>query len=125
MLGKGNDVTLINTLTTTLIDSINGYREAAANSKTGRFQQLFREMADERSRVAEDLRVEIRRLGETHPTPGRWQARLTSAGSISRPRSPAATTRRRSTRSNVARIISRASSRLPFRPTTCRWKAAR
>ncbi len=62
MFGKGDDVTLLNTLTTTLIDSINGYRDAAANSESGRFQQLFREMADERSMVAEDLRAEVRRL---------------------------------------------------------------
>ena len=63
MFDKGDDVTLLNTLTTTLIDSINGYRDAAANSESGRFQQLFREMADERSTVAEDLRAEVRRLG--------------------------------------------------------------
>ena len=69
MFGKGEDVTLLNTLTTTLIDSINGYRDAAANSETGRFQQLFREMADERSMVAEDLRAEVRRLGG-HPPEG-------------------------------------------------------
>jgi uncharacterized protein (TIGR02284 family) len=63
MFGKGEDVTLLNTLTTTLIDSINGYRDAAENSESGRFQQLFREMADERSMVVEDLRAEVRRLG--------------------------------------------------------------
>jgi uncharacterized protein (TIGR02284 family) len=63
MFSKGEDVTLLNTLTTTLIDSINGYRDAAAHSESGRFQQLFREMADERSTVAEGLRAEVRRLG--------------------------------------------------------------
>ena len=63
MIGNNDNVTLLDTLTTTLIDSINGYRDAAANSESGRFQQLFREMADERATVAEDLRAEIRRLG--------------------------------------------------------------
>jgi uncharacterized protein (TIGR02284 family) len=63
MLGKGDNVTLLNTLTTTLIDSINGYRDAAENSESRRFQQMFREMADERSMVVEDLRSEVRRLG--------------------------------------------------------------
>jgi uncharacterized protein (TIGR02284 family) len=70
MLGKGDDVTMLDTLTTTLIDSINGYRDAASNSEGGRFQQMFREMADERSRVAEDLRAEIRRLGGDPPDDG-------------------------------------------------------
>jgi uncharacterized protein (TIGR02284 family) len=70
MFDKDDDATLLNTLTTTLIDSINGYRDAAENSESGRFQQLFREMADERSTVVEDLRAEIRRLGGDPPNDG-------------------------------------------------------
>jgi uncharacterized protein (TIGR02284 family) len=71
MFGKNDEVTVLDTLTTTLIDSINGYRDAAANIEGGeRFQQLFREMADERSQVAEDLRAEIRRLGGDPPDEG-------------------------------------------------------
>ena len=53
----------LNTLTATLIDSVNGYRDAAENAESGRFQQIFRECADERSRMVEDLRSEVRRLG--------------------------------------------------------------
>ena len=63
MIGKNDEITTINTLTATLIDSVNGYREAAENSESGRFQQMFREFADERSRSCEDLRAEVRRLG--------------------------------------------------------------
>lgn len=71
MFGKNDEITVLDTLTTTLIDSINGYRDAAANLEGGqRFQQLFREMADERSQVAEDLRSEIRRLGGDPPDDG-------------------------------------------------------
>lgn len=71
MFGKSDKLTALNTLTTTLIDSINGYRDAASNLKGGeRFQQMFREMADERSQVAEDLRAEIRRLGGDPPGHG-------------------------------------------------------
>ena len=55
--------TILNTLTATLIDSVNGYRDAAADSDAGRFQEIFRQRADERSRLAEDLRAEVRRLG--------------------------------------------------------------
>ena len=53
----------LNTLTATLIDSVNGYRDAAENAGSDRFQQIFRERADERSRVVEELRSEVRRLG--------------------------------------------------------------
>lgn len=60
----------LETLTTTLIDSINGYRDAAQHAEGSQFQQLFREMADDRSRVAEDLRSEIRRLGGNPPDDG-------------------------------------------------------
>ena len=71
MFGKNDEIAVLDTLTTTLIDSINGYRDAAANLEGGeRFQQMFREMADERSQVAEDLRAEIRRLGGDPPDDG-------------------------------------------------------
>lgn len=63
MIGKTDEITTLNTLTTTVIDSVNGYRDAAENSESGRFQEMFRTNADERSRVAEDLRAEVRRLG--------------------------------------------------------------
>ena len=58
-----DQITTLNTLTATLIDSVTGYEDAASNSDAGRFQQLFRERASERSRVVEDLRAEVRRLG--------------------------------------------------------------
>jgi uncharacterized protein (TIGR02284 family) len=61
---------VLETLTTTLIDSINGYRDAAENAQGSQFQELFRRMADDRSRVAEDLRSEVRRLGGNPPDDG-------------------------------------------------------
>lgn len=61
---------VLETLTTTLIDSINGYRDAAQNAEGSQFQELFRKMADDRSRVAEDLRAEVRRLGGNPPDDG-------------------------------------------------------
>ena len=63
MTDRDQEITTLNTLTTTLIDSIAGYEDAAANSEAGRFQQLFRERASERQRVVEELRAEVRRLG--------------------------------------------------------------
>jgi uncharacterized protein (TIGR02284 family) len=63
MTDRQDEISTLNTLIATLIDSINGYEDAAANSEGGRFQQLFRERAGERQRVVEELRSEVRRLG--------------------------------------------------------------
>lgn len=64
------EVSTLETLTTTLIDSINGYEDAATNSDNPRFQQIFRERASERRQVLEDLRSEVRRLGGDPPDDG-------------------------------------------------------
>jgi uncharacterized protein (TIGR02284 family) len=63
MADRQDEISTINTLIGTLIDSINGYEDAAVNSSAGRFQQVFRDRAGERQRVVEDLRAEVRRLG--------------------------------------------------------------
>ncbi|MEO8453541.1 MAG: PA2169 family four-helix-bundle protein, partial [Sphingomicrobium sp.] len=63
MTDRKDEISTLNTLITTLIDSITGYEDAASNSEAGRFQELFRERANERQRVVEDLRSEVRRLG--------------------------------------------------------------
>ena len=63
MIGKDENITILNTLTATLIDSVEGYRDAAENTESGRFQELFRQMANDRSTCVEDLRAEVRRLG--------------------------------------------------------------
>jgi uncharacterized protein (TIGR02284 family) len=71
MIGSDNaGVGTLETLTTTLIDSVNGYRDAAQNAEGTKFQELFRRNADERSRIVEELRSEIRRLGGNAPDDG-------------------------------------------------------
>ena len=61
---RSEEITTLNTLTATLIDSVTGYEDAAANIEgSSRLQQLFREKASERRSVVEDLRAEVRRLG--------------------------------------------------------------
>ena len=61
---RQDEITTLNTLTTTLIDSVTGFEDAAANIEgSSRLQQLFRERASERRQVVEDLRAEVRRLG--------------------------------------------------------------
>jgi uncharacterized protein (TIGR02284 family) len=60
---NSDEIGTLNTLTATLIDSVNGYRDAAENSDNSRFQQIFRERADERSKCVDDLRSCVRNLG--------------------------------------------------------------
>jgi uncharacterized protein (TIGR02284 family) len=63
MADRQDEISTLNTLIATTIDSINGYEDAASHSEAGRFQQMFRERANERQRIVEDLRTEVRRLG--------------------------------------------------------------
>jgi uncharacterized protein (TIGR02284 family) len=63
MFGKNDETTMLNTLSATLTDSVKGYRESADHSETPHLKQLFGEMADERSRMASELRAEVARLG--------------------------------------------------------------
>ena len=59
-----DEITTLNTLTTTLIDSVTGFEDAASNIEgSSRLQQLFRERASERRQVVEELRAEVVRLG--------------------------------------------------------------
>jgi uncharacterized protein (TIGR02284 family) len=64
MADRSDGTTTLNTLIATLIDSVTGYEDAAANLEgSSRLQQLFRERASERSGIVEELRTVVRRLG--------------------------------------------------------------
>ncbi|MCA1653343.1 MAG: PA2169 family four-helix-bundle protein [Sphingomicrobium sp.] len=63
MAEHDGEITTLNTLTATLIDSINGYRDAASDAQSTRFQEMFRKCADERSQSVETLRSRVRQLG--------------------------------------------------------------
>ncbi len=57
-------VTILNTLTATLIDSVKGFEVAASNIEgSSNLQQQFRERASERNTAVDELRAEVRRLG--------------------------------------------------------------
>jgi uncharacterized protein (TIGR02284 family) len=58
-----DEITTLNTLIATTIDSITGYEDSAQNIDNERFREIFRKRADERQRVVEELRGEVRRLG--------------------------------------------------------------
>ena len=63
MTEHNGQISTLNTLIATLIDSVTGYEDAASNSEAGRFAEMFRQRANERQRCVEDLRGEVRRLG--------------------------------------------------------------
>jgi uncharacterized protein (TIGR02284 family) len=61
MLNK--DVTVLNSLIATTIDSIDGYAESAKDSESSRFAQMFNDRAAERRQVLTRLQAEVGRLG--------------------------------------------------------------
>ena len=64
MFDKDNDgLAVLRTLTDTLADSVNGYREAAQHVDSAEFRQMFTELGDERSQVLSDLDAELGRMG--------------------------------------------------------------
>jgi len=60
---RKDEIAALNTLTATLIDSVTGFEDAAANIDSPRLQEQFRERASERRKIVEELRSEVRRLG--------------------------------------------------------------
>jgi uncharacterized protein (TIGR02284 family) len=57
------EISTLNTLIATTVDSIKGYEDSATNIDNERFREIFRQRANERQQVVEDLRAEVRRLG--------------------------------------------------------------
>ena len=58
-----DEISTLNTLIATTIDSVTGYENSAKDIENQRFAQIFRERANERQQVVEQLRSEVRRLG--------------------------------------------------------------
>jgi uncharacterized protein (TIGR02284 family) len=58
-----DEVSTLNTLIATTIDSITGYEDSATNIDNERFREIFRRRANERQQIVQDLRAEVRRLG--------------------------------------------------------------
>ncbi|MGZ2412949.1 uncharacterized protein (TIGR02284 family) [Sphingomonas sp. F9_3S_D5_B_2] len=63
MAEQSEGITTLNTLIATTIDSITGYEDSAQNIDNERLREIFRQRADERQQVVEQLRGEVRRLG--------------------------------------------------------------
>src|SRR3954453_4183306 len=63
MAEHSGEISTLNTLIATTIDSITGYEDSAQNIDNERFREIFRQRANERQEVVRSLRDEVRRLG--------------------------------------------------------------
>lgn len=63
MAGNDHDISTLNSLIATTLDSVEGYEESAKASEGARFANLFTARAAERRQVASELQAEVRRLG--------------------------------------------------------------
>ena len=63
MADHSSEISTLNTLIATTIDSINGYEDSAKNIDNERLREIFRQRANERQEVVRALREEVRRLG--------------------------------------------------------------
>jgi uncharacterized protein (TIGR02284 family) len=60
-----HDVSVLNSLIETTIDSVDGYRHSAEQATNPTFADIFRRRAEERGQVVERLRAKVRELGGT------------------------------------------------------------
>ena len=63
MAGTDYDISTLNSLIATTIDSIEGYTESAKDIESTRFGTIFTQRAGERRQVASTLQAEVVRLG--------------------------------------------------------------
>lgn len=63
MAEHSDEISTLNSLIGTTIDSITGYEDSADNIDNPRLREIFRERASQRQDVVEKLRSEVRRLG--------------------------------------------------------------
>ncbi|MBW8911350.1 MAG: PA2169 family four-helix-bundle protein [Sphingomonas sp.] len=62
-MSTDTDVSTLNSLIKTTLDSVKGFEDAAENVDATRFSSQFREFAQERRQVVTSLQGEVRRLG--------------------------------------------------------------
>ena len=64
-MSHDHDISVLNSLITTTIDSADGFERSAEDAGVGRFQQMFREFASERRQVVARLQETVRGFGGT------------------------------------------------------------
>lgn len=74
MQAKSNDVDVLNRLTKHVIDSANGYEEAAKLVKDSQLEQEFRTLCNERQAIARELQTRVAALGGKPESSGSAQA---------------------------------------------------
>jgi uncharacterized protein (TIGR02284 family) len=62
-MDASHDISVLNTLIETTIDSVDGYRRSAQEATNSRFSSEFLERANEREQVVSQLRDRVRQLG--------------------------------------------------------------
>jgi uncharacterized protein (TIGR02284 family) len=75
-MGQDHDISVLNSLITTTIDSANGFERSAEDADVARFAQMFREFAQERRQVVGRLQEHVRQLGGTPNDDGSLKADL-------------------------------------------------
>jgi uncharacterized protein (TIGR02284 family) len=63
VIGTGNDISTLNSLIATTIDSINGYRESADAVDSQRLRDLFNTLCEDRQQVLPQLQAQVAKLG--------------------------------------------------------------
>ncbi|TFI57051.1 PA2169 family four-helix-bundle protein [Sphingomonas parva] len=63
MAGNDHDVSVLNTLITTTIDSANGFEEAAKDARSDQFKSMFQQFASDRRQCVSQLQQAVRQLG--------------------------------------------------------------
>ena len=63
MLNHEHDISVLNTLITTTIDSANGFERSAENVQGTQFEQMFNEFAQERRQIVGRLQEHVRMHG--------------------------------------------------------------
>ncbi len=89
MTDRDQDISVLNSLVTTTIDSANGFENSAEDTDSPRFTQMFRDFAQERRQVVDRLQGRVRQLGGTPNDDGsliaglhrRWEDLKSTLGS--------------------------------------------
>jgi uncharacterized protein (TIGR02284 family) len=75
-MGNDHDISVLNSLITTTIDSANGFERSAEDADVPQFVEMFREFAQERRQVVGRLQEHVRMLGGTPNDDGSLKADL-------------------------------------------------
>lgn len=75
-MGQDHDISVLNSLITTTIDSANGFERSAEDADVPQFIDMFREFAQQRRQVVGRLQERVRALGGTPNDDGSLKADL-------------------------------------------------